>query len=85
MNTINAELCNINDLFDDLTAYFDTYKQKIDREHLTLYFKKTFNAKLYQIQTDKAKLKQIFGELNRKCTQIHRTRYGSMRLQTIGQ
>jgi PAS domain S-box-containing protein len=57
--TVHIEKCSIKELFDDLTLFFNEYKTRINKSHISLNFTIDKNQDDI-INSDKTKLKQIF-------------------------
>ena len=60
---INMEECNLNELFDELTIFYNEYKKRIDKQNINFNMQCQCGTKNIVIITDKNKLKQIFNNL----------------------
>jgi PAS domain S-box-containing protein len=56
---INMEELNLFDLFDDITVFFNEYKNRIGKQHIQFSLKSDCSDNEQTIITDKGKLKQI--------------------------
>ena len=59
-STINLEFCNINELFDELSIFFQDCKERLNKQHVNLFFQFLPQDSLLIIKTDKLKLKQRY-------------------------
>lgn len=57
---LNLGQFNLNDLFTELSVFFNEYQKRINKEHLQLEYKTSYNPLENNIFSDKIKLKQIF-------------------------
>jgi hypothetical protein len=62
-STLNIENCNVNELFDELSLFFNEYKKEINRQGIILQFHTLTDKSICLIKTDKHKLKQILVNL----------------------
>lgn len=57
---VNYEECNINEMFEELTSFFNEYQERIGKPHILFHFEDTCQLSNFTIVCDKVKLKQIF-------------------------
>jgi two-component system sensor histidine kinase/response regulator len=58
-NTLNVENCNIIELFNELTLFFNDYKARFKKHDVNLLFQYPLNSLTSIVLTDKLKLKQV--------------------------
>ncbi len=58
--SVNKEQCDLVDLFAELTAFFNEYQKRVNKQHIKFSIKAPCNLSESKIITDKVKLKQIF-------------------------
>jgi len=56
---LNIENCNINELFSELSLFYEELQKRISKQHIKLKFQHESNISHAIIQTDRVKLKQI--------------------------
>ncbi len=57
---VNTEICNLNELFAELTDFYVEFRKRLGKQHIDFSFKYDISHSQNIILTDKAKLKQIF-------------------------
>jgi len=57
---VNTEECNLNELFKELTSFFNKYQTRLDKQHINFSLQARCDPSEIIIVTDKIKLKQIF-------------------------
>jgi hypothetical protein len=57
---VNKEECNLNELFTELTTFFNEHQKRIGKQHIKFEMQALCNPSENVIVTDKVKLRQIF-------------------------
>jgi PAS domain S-box-containing protein len=60
---VNIEICNLTELFSELTDFYNEHRKHLDKEHIEFQFQSDCDSSLHVIMTDKGKLRQIFMNL----------------------
>ena len=58
--SVNSEICDLNELFTELTVFFKEQQERIGKQQIKLILKADCNSSEIAIVTDKVKLRQIF-------------------------
>ena len=58
--SVNSEICDLNELFTELTVFFKEQQKRIGKQQIKLIFMGDGNSSEIAIVTDKVKLRQIF-------------------------
>lgn len=58
-NTVNIEMCNINELFSELNVFFRDYQNRINKQHIEFFMQPLADESYAVVMTDRVKLRQI--------------------------
>ena len=57
--TLSKEECNLDELFNELSLFFDEYKKRLGKQHLAFHLKSFIQTSHYPLILDTIKVKQI--------------------------